>query len=688
MRPGLSAAGRGRYRDAMVGPRALITSAFAACALSAVLLAPVPAAAQSPLTSTSVADSFEEDDCPVEVPPEDEDRVTCGVLVVPERRTSDSDPTRTLSLPVIVITSRSPNASDPVVFPTSGGPGGGTLGSLWYFLDHAEWANADRDVILIEQRGDALSEPSLDCPELDIAHFVEEGSFLQGAAHRERRSEQIEACRARLAEEGIDPAAYTSAESVADLADLRSALRYNQWNLYGVSYGARLALTVMRDRPEGLRSVILDGVYPPHINKYEQEPGGLLAAIETLETACAADAGCRERYPDLRESLEAVLDRTAETPLSVELKHPVDGSPMTRLLSDEDIVSGLFTAFYDADTVRALPYLIDRLAQGDAEAALPLAQRYTDAEDDLTEGLNLSIECAEEAPFNADDRIAAALEVDPILAHWGRNDGFREDCALWAVPALPEIENAPVVSGIPTLITTGGYDPVTPTAYAEATAEHLTSRHLYTYPGQGHGAVWTSGVDDCAATMAGAFLTDPTTAPDDSCIASIPPTDFLTDADIQATAAVYRLDADLLSDRTPVQIAIAVLTVASFLATLVYAAVYALGWLGRRRGEAPGGLVLVAAASAALNLLYVGGMVFLLFNSDPLILAFGLPNGIWPLQLVPFIALATTVLLVVSLARAWIQEEGTLFHRVMLSVSAAGSAGFSLWLLARGLLML
>ena len=54
----------------------------------------------------------------------------------------------------------------------------------------------------------------------------------------------------------------------------------------------------------------------------------------------------------------------------------------------------------------------------------------------------------------------------------------------------------------------------------------------------------------------------------------------------------------------------------------------------------------------------------------------------------PFIALAAAILLIVSLVRAWMQEEGELFHRVALSVSAAASAGFALWLLARGLLML
>jgi pimeloyl-ACP methyl ester carboxylesterase len=672
----------------MVGPRALITAALAACALGSALLAPAPAAALPVPPPTSVADTFEEDDCPVAVPAEHRQRVSCGVLVVPERRTSVSDPAKTLSLPVIVITSRSPNAADPLVFPTSGGPGEGSVSALWYFLDHAQWANSDRDIILVEQRGDASADPSLDCPELDVANMVEDGALLHGAAERARRSEQIEACRARLTEEGIDLTAYTSAESVADLADLRTALRYDQWNLYGVSYGARLALTAMRDRPDGLRSVILDGVYPPHINRYEDTPAGLTAALDTLFADCAADTACHERYPDIERSLSELLDRAEETPLTLTVKHPVDRSPLTITVTDTDLVGGLFDALYDAGLVRVLPYLIDRLAHGDEEAAVPLAQRNIDLADDLTDGLNLSVDCAEEAPFNDDERIAAALADETILEHYGLSDDFREDCAVWAVAALPEIENAPVISSIPTLLTTGAYDPVTPARFAEVTAEHLAARYIHTFPGQGHGAVWTTWVDDCAATMAGAFLNDPTTAPDASCIDDIPPTDFLTDEEIQATPAIYRLDGDLMRDRNPLQVAIAGSTLLTFIATLVYGALYGLAWLGRRRGDAPGGLVLVATISAGLNLLYVGGLLLLLLNTDPLILAFGLPTGVWPLLLMPFVALATTALLVVSLARAWMQEEGAVVHRVLLSLSALASVVFAMWLVVRGLLIL
>jgi pimeloyl-ACP methyl ester carboxylesterase len=70
-------------------------------------------------------------------------------------------------------------------------------------------------------------------------------------------------CRDRLIQEGIDLSAYNSAASAADVNDLRIALGYDQVNLYGVSYGSRLALTVMRDYPGILRSVILDSTYPP-----------------------------------------------------------------------------------------------------------------------------------------------------------------------------------------------------------------------------------------------------------------------------------------------------------------------------------------------------------------------------------------------------------------------------------------
>ena len=61
---------------------------------------------------------------------------------------------------------------------------------------------------------------------------------------------------------GADLIAYNSTESAADFADLRKALGYAAWNVYGTWYGSYLAQTLMREHPEGIRSVVLDSVLP------------------------------------------------------------------------------------------------------------------------------------------------------------------------------------------------------------------------------------------------------------------------------------------------------------------------------------------------------------------------------------------------------------------------------------------
>jgi hypothetical protein len=275
-----------------------------------------------------------------------------------------------------------------------------------------------------------------------------------------------------------------------------------------------------------------------------------------------------------------------------------------------------------------------------------------------------------------------------MLEHFALSDGFREDCALWAVPPLGEVENAAVTSGIPTLLTTGQYDPVTPVAFAESTAATLSTHYLYTFPAIGHGAVVSNWYDDCAAGIARQFLDDPQAEPDASCIDEMPPPDFLTATDIQATPAIYRLDRDLVQDRDPIQLAIGALTLLVLGSTLVYGVVYGLSWLRSRRGEAPEGAVLVATTAAVLNLGFAIGLVLILLNVDTMILAFGLPSGAWPLLVLPFVAMAVTVLLGVIVVQAWRRDEGTGFHRVALTISALGSACFFVWLLARGMLIL
>jgi len=55
---------------------------------------------------------------------------------------------------------------------------------------------------------------------------------------------------------------FNTQQSTSDAAFLLIALGYEQVDLLGISYGARLGSTVIAEQPEGIRSAILDSVVP------------------------------------------------------------------------------------------------------------------------------------------------------------------------------------------------------------------------------------------------------------------------------------------------------------------------------------------------------------------------------------------------------------------------------------------
>ena len=654
-----------------IGGTVRAASLLLGAALTLVITPPVLAWAAPTAT-------FEWGECPVEIPEAHAERVRCGVLTVPESRSGESE--RVVRLPVAYIASRSSTPEpDPLVFPTSGGPGAGSFSALWYFLDYAGWAADHRDIIVVEQRGDAMSEPTLDCPELDTGNRISDGRLDDDDASW---FAGMTACHERLTTDGVDLAAYTSASSAADLADLRILLGYDQWNLYGISYGTRLALTTMRDEPEGLRAVILDGVYPPNANLHRELGAGFAGAVRSMIDGCAGQAACAAAYPDLEASLVEILDRLRRTPETVTVSSPVDGSPVEVTLDEEAVVDGLFDALYDADLTRALPFVIDQLARGSDDVALPLAQNQVDWQDRLSEGSRWSVDCAEEVSFY-DDLPPSSPPTDPIAELYPEG-GLEKHCGAWPVTATPAVENELVRSDIPTLLMSGGRDPVTPAVNAALAAPGLPRSFSFTFPTMGHGVVWQNGIDECPASIAAAFLQAPTSEPDATCIAAMEPTVFLTVEDIYPTAGVYRASRTIMVERKPLDTAV----VAACLAVIVGAVGYGAVTLIRRRHQAPAWAVPAALVAAVAHLVFAGGFYLVGSRTDPLVLGFGVPRSALPLWGSIAVAVLATVVLQGHVIRARARGTGTRTHRVTLSVITLASALLLGWYLAQGLLLI
>jgi pimeloyl-ACP methyl ester carboxylesterase len=470
---------------------------------------------------------FEAADCEFTPPP---DRmVECGWVEVPESRDDPSG--EMIRLHVGVFASESPTpAPDPVVY-LAGGPGSDALELVpLTFEDAFSHLLADRDVIMFDQRGTGFSEPSLACPEFRELELASIEQDLPADEYAELQLADLEACRNRLTSGGPRLASYTSAENAADLDDLRRALGYDQWNLYGISYGTRLALTAMRDFPEGIRSVVLDSTYPPDVDIIADTPGNFDRALRQLFDGCAADAACTAAYPNLEETFYGLLLSLEGNPLRAPVTDVFTGETYDAVFDGAALGGMVFQSLYSEDAIEVLPQLISNVAAGETYEVSVLASSFLANGEFVSIGMLLSVQCHEELGFTSPAIADAALDEYPRLAPIFETsptsgNAFFDICAAWDVPEAPQLENEPVSSGLPTLILAGEYDPITPPSWGERAAATLTNATFAEFPGMGHGP---SAGDDCPQSIMRAFLVDPGTDVATDCIAAMKPPAFVT----------------------------------------------------------------------------------------------------------------------------------------------------------------
>src|SRR5438552_3584524 len=223
-----------------------------------------------------------------------------------------------------------PHHDDPIVYLT-GGPGSAVglypdaMAEWWPYIDKVPWLHG-RDLVLMDQRGAGLAEPDLDCPEIAAVGLELLKRSGDAAGRRTVYVAAAEACRKRWVAAGYDPGDFDTAAAAADFAALRRALGIGRWNIYSVSYGTRLALTLMHDHPEGLRAVILDSAYPPEEHSLETRRAATAAAFAAVARACAADAACAKAAPDLRRAVTDLVARHAARPDMIPLMDDKTGT--------------------------------------------------------------------------------------------------------------------------------------------------------------------------------------------------------------------------------------------------------------------------------------------------------------------------------------------------------------------------
>jgi pimeloyl-ACP methyl ester carboxylesterase len=454
------------------------------------------------------------------------EHITCGYVTVPEVRATQGggEPgSHTIRLAAAVIHSASNEpASDPLVM-LAGGPGQSALSSFVQILSAPgmEGFWAEREIVLVEQRGTQYSTPFLQCEQI---HQLKLDLLDENLADQEEEALKLDAwtaCREQFVASGVDLAAYNSVENAADIIAVADALGYDQVNLYGGSYGSLLAQHIMRDYPERVRGAILDAVSP-----LRHEPNMLYKAHATdrslrlLFTRCQQDAACNETYPDLEQVYFDLVDRLNADPATLQLRNPETGEAFDLLLTGDRLVAQTRDLLYVTAILPDLPGAIYDMADGDF-SLLELIQSQAMFQLNLADGMYNSVICTELADFTIAD-MADAEGLYPEVAEVVEDlidEVMLQPCQVWGVEHLGNQMAEPVAGDMPTLFLSGEFDPTVPPHLSEVAAEKLTNAYLYTFPGVGHSLL---GGSPCANAMMLAFLDNPTRAPDASCLEEAP----------------------------------------------------------------------------------------------------------------------------------------------------------------------
>ena len=494
--------------------RSTLSSLIALTSLCA--LGTVPAAAP-------MAPGFTPSPCPF-VPAVDQvegQTVHCGFVTVPENRTRPQG--RLIQLAVAVFKAPEVPTRPPLIF-LGGGPGSFVLADFGPRVSGslARDLTAGRDFVMFDQRGVGFSEPALDCPELEALKYREIERHRTRAQETDDHVEAAFACRDRLLASGIELAAYNTAASAADVNDIRGALAYGPVDVWGLSYGTRLALTVERDFPAAVRSLVLDSALPPSVNQLVDRAANAERAFRVLFDGCAADAACNAAYPDLETVFYGLVARLNATPARYDAQHPRTGVVYHVVMTGDRLVRMLIDALVPPYLIPILPLAAATVNVGDF-TLLSQATSLLAFDDSHSSGMFYSVKCADEASrTSTPQQVAAARKHvrSEIVEALNNEEGQLRICAGWgAAPSQPGA-GTPVVSGVHTLILAGEYDPLTPPRYAAVAGRTLRNSHWFQFPAMGHNLQRSSA---CAQQMVMAFLANPAATPDAACIAEMPP---------------------------------------------------------------------------------------------------------------------------------------------------------------------
>jgi pimeloyl-ACP methyl ester carboxylesterase len=433
----------------------------------------------------------------------------CALIAVPLDWTDPRGSTIDLSVAVVAALNRRSTAAP--LFLLAGGPGQSAIDLYASLAPAFARINRNHDIVMLDQRGTGRSSAQR-CAYPD--------DWSESASELPKIREATAACLATL---GPGVRNYTSSVAVRDLDEVRRALGYAQIDLYGASYGTRMAELYMRRYAKSVHAVILDGVTDPVRPFGPDTPLDGERALRQIVARCEETRDCAEAYPDLPRELASLRARFGPGRLPLTLDDPTSGLPQSLEFNRSLLNASLRFMSYSGAQAALLPALIHEAAAGRlAPIAAQTLIMAGEISEQLASGMQNSVVCSEDVPFFSAQDLDPARVADTYQGS-DQLDSLRAICEIWPRGPVDADLHAPLHSDIPSLLLSGEADPVTPPATAESAARFLTRHRHLVLAGEGHGQLATG----CVPQLMAEFLdADQPERIDAACLARHEPPPF------------------------------------------------------------------------------------------------------------------------------------------------------------------
>jgi pimeloyl-ACP methyl ester carboxylesterase len=299
----------------------------------------------------------------------------------------------------------------------------------------------------------------------------------------------IEYTRECLEQLPHDPRFFTTSVAVTDMEAVRQALGYSSLNLYGVSYGTRVAQHFARRYPDSTRTVVIDGVAPPQVSLGPEIATESQKAVDNILARCTENKACNERFPNVADDFKRVVAALRESPVVIDVPNPSTGRPEALDFGEGELAAAIRLLAYHPNAIAIMPLLIHEAGEGNY---VPLGSQFMMTMialiDSLSMGMHNAVVCTEDVPFY--DR--STIDYDGIAASYMGTfqlEALEAICSVWPAGPIDDEFKLPLATDLPVLLLSGDADPITPPRYAELAATDLENALHLIGRNQGHGQI-------------------------------------------------------------------------------------------------------------------------------------------------------------------------------------------------------